>query len=274
MSKLNNKKNICILIITFIIFISLAFGFCKVGNKIVFKYTTNFKINGDEIKSTNDLYKLKNVRKLSLHDFETEKCRDFEYLLQMKYLEELAVTVEEDFTASSPLSVISKCENLKKIYCDGYNQHKIDNLLHFSDMNQLESIWLNFDYIESLDGLQLITSNLKDFHLLGKHSLSNLDFDSLENLEELYISVDLLQKIVVDIPHLKRLVVLSESIDELIISSNCMELETLNINFTDIDVDMLLNLKSLKKIYASKDSFTEDDLSRLQNKGIIVEYNE
>ena len=54
-------------------------------------WNTKYDKNGDEIKSTNDLYKLKNVRKLSLHDFETEKCRDFEYLLQMKYLEELAV---------------------------------------------------------------------------------------------------------------------------------------------------------------------------------------
>lgn len=270
MASKNMMRKILLLLFALVIAF-IIWSFSAVGGKIVFRYTGNLELDGSKIESTDNLYNFKYVRELRLYDW---KIDDFEYLEVMKKLEKLAIITDIDLTTDPNFKSISKCSQLQEFMYGGFIGCEIDNLLCFSEMSKLETLWLDVDKIRSIEGLSMLSHTLKLLYIKGVTNETYLNLKDFESLESATISSDSLKEIMIDNPKLNHLALSIDSLEKLIISDECIKLESVNINDckkVEIDVDMFLKLESLREIVIPKDSLNKDDINRLSNKGIEVE---
>ncbi len=270
MASKNMMRKILLLLFALVIAF-IIWSFSVVGGKIVFRYTGNLELDGSKIESTDNLYNFKYVRELSLYDW---KIDNFEYLEVMKKLEKLAIITDIDLTTDSNFKSISKCSQLEEFMYGGFVGCEIDNLLCFSEMNKLETLWLDVDKIRSIEGWNMLSDTLKLLYIKGVTNETYLNLKDFKNLESVTIDSDSLKEIIINNPKLTRLTLSIDSLEKISVSEECIKLEVVNINDckrVEIDVDMFLKLESLKEIVIPKDSLNKSDINRLSNKGIEIE---
>lgn len=167
---------------------------------------------------------------------------------------------------------LNNCLNLE-YYCSWYISY--ENLYMFKNLKKLKELDLILSNTKSLNGVQHLT-NLENLYVHGDkleylsylNNMSNLLYLRIENT-----AID--NNNILYLKNLKNLKLLdlsnNSNITNLSILLNFNKLEELRIHGTNIeDYSAIFELPNLKELTIDKGALTEDELTKLNEKGINI----
>lgn len=223
----------------------------------------------DVLPNDKDLKNLRYMNKLESCQILRTNITNIEFLNNMSNLKKLYIGTYSQIEDWTPLN---NCLNLE-YYCSWYISY--ENLYMFKNLEKLKELDLILSNTKSLNGVQYLT-NLENLYVHGDelkdlsylNNMSNLLYLRIENT-----AVD--NNNILYLKNLKNLKLLdlsnNSNITNLSILLNFNKLEELRIHGTNIeDYSPIFELPNLKELTIDKGALTEDELTKLNEKGINV----
>jgi len=211
--------------------------------KMYFVHTTKLDLKSSPLREGEE-EKLRYFKNLKSLNFRTSTVNNLNFLNEMNYLENLHIggVFNDDFTP------LSNQKGLKKLSI----RSNINDLSFLNNMKDLEQFILSSGgYLDKIQ-IERIT-NLKKLKGLELRYCKLETFSPVNNCEEL-----------------EHLGFWKVKVNGTVDFSKLTDVKILNIVETDIDVEQILLMGNLEKVFIAEDQFSETDIKKLENKGIEV----